>query len=617
DAARAVHNLPGVVADGDMLASFHARGGETGDVVFLLDRVPLQNPYHLAGFNSLFNPDMISRIDFMAGAAPADVLAGPSAVMAVETWDGSPRQDGTGMDGAIDISASSLRALVMGPLGPENAFALAVRRSYLESYMQIMKWANIVDTAFAAPEYSEISARFAWNPSPEHRVLATWMHAGDSISLVDSDDASLVSFDGTFELRNSLGIVSLDHRFTPREGLTLQSTTAWTRDRSRLSRDFGGVFDHDVISHRYFGRTDLTWEPASHVVQAGVDLSYHYVETRGVIEDRRTEPTWHNAPLADYDRPTMDVRSSLHYPEASAYLQETWNGPVKLRVGARGTWVGLTDEVLLSPRAGLSVPLPTGTIPKVSWGIYHNTPRDPQTYDRFTGNPDLHSERAMHTVVGIDQAIPLPGEEAGGLLRVEGYWIELDDLVVNPDNREAVEAGTTWTNDGSGTNRGVDVMVAGRSGRVQGMFTYGYLVAERNNPLNSVFPTHFAPAQDQRHTLGATVEFQLSPRWRTTARYSFHTGRPVSTVDLTDTGDSVALTCLNCERLGAFHNIDLRVEWRKAMKNYRLSFYAELLNATHFQSDFVPIVSIEDGELVESMFHHLPIRPFLGVRADF
>jgi TonB family protein len=620
DVSRAVHSLPGVVSDGDMLASFHARGGETDDVVFMLDRVPLQNPFHLAGFNSMFNPDMISGVTFYAGAAPAEVQAGTSAVLAVESWDGSPEQDGDAMDGALDISASSLRAHVMGPIGQNTSFALAARRSYLESYFQVMKWINVVDTAFAAPEYSEISGRFAWRPDARHRVIVTAMRSGDSLALVNSEDASLINFEGQLELDNNLSMVSLDHRFEASELTTLHSTTAWTRDRSFLLRDMGGEYRQDVLTNRWFGRSDLYLTPGKHKLSAGVDFSYVAVDAEGMIEDLRADPTWYNAPLADYDHPQVALSEALLYPEGAAYVQDVWEGPVQLRLGGRATATGATGELLFSPRAGLSIPLPTGTVPKASWGIYHKTPRDPRVYDAELGNPDIESEQAVHYVVGIDQAFPLPGEEAGGLLRLEGYYIDLDKLVVNPDSWAAVADGTSYTNDGSGSNKGLDAMLGARAGRLQGLVTYSLLFAERTNPLNEVFEQTFAPAQDQRHTIGASLEYQLNPYWRTTARYSYHSGRPVSSVEQVAGTELVSVSCLNCERLGDYHNLDLRAEWRKAMDHYRLTFYLEVLSVTGllYQSDFVPTVSFDDdGDRVDGMFAHLPTRPFIGVRADF
>lgn len=618
DVSRAVHALPGIVSDGDMLATFNARGGSAGEVVFLLDRVPLDNPFHLAGFNSLFNPDMIAEVQFFAGTAPANVPSGTSAVLAVTSWDGSPAQDGGGLDGAFDVSASSLRAMVQGPIGPgdQHSFALAARRSYLESYFQVMKWANVLDTSFAAPEFGELSARYAWRPNDNHRVLVTAMRSSDSLGIVDSEDDSLITVDATFELENTLYLVSADHLWTIGPDLSWQTTGAYVWDRSYQLRDLGGQVEQELVTSRVYGRSDVTWTPGRHESTAGVDVSRRSIESRGALNDIRGVAPWHTAPLADFGRPLAELqRSTTVWPEASVWVQDVWNGPVRIRGGVRGMYKGNTGEFLVSPSGGISLPLPTGTIPKVAAGVYYNTPQDPRLLDPGIGNPDLQSERATHVVVGVDQAFPLPGEDNGGMVRVEGYRIGLDRMVVTSDQPGVNDQ---WSNAGTGLNRGVDVLVAGRMGRVQGMVTYSLLFAERTNPQAERFAQEYAPGWDQRHTLGASAEVQVTPGWRLTTRYSFHTGRPMSTVEWTGVDQTVDLSCVSCTQLGNFHNIDVRAEWRRAMRNYRLSVYVEVLNAVNFKSDFLPMVSVDEaGNLEESMFNHLPARPFLGVRADF
>ncbi len=616
DVSRAVHSLPGVAADTDMLSTFHARGGETRDVVFLLDRVPLDNPFHLAGFNSLFNPDMISSVQYFAGAPPASVPSGTSAVLSVESWDGTPRQESSEMDGALDVSASSLRALVMGPVGEDITVALAVRRSYLESYFQVMKWANLVDTAFSAPEFSEVSARVAWRPTERQRWMASILRAGDSLGIVDSEDDSALSFDATFELDNRMTMTTLDHRLQWDADTTWQTTGAWIRDDSFVLRDLGGEFQQEAVSRTAFARTDLLATRGKHALGAGVDTRWRDVTVTGQVEDRRTHPTWYNAPLAEYESAVLDLDTHKNWSDASVWAEDEWQGPLRIRGGGRATFSGATNQWLLSPRAGVSLPLPTGTIPKASAGVYHTVLQDPLLYDPILGNPDLQAEQGQHLVVGIDQAFPLPGEEGGGLLRVEAYTINLDHLVVNPDTEAGVDE-LAFTNDGTGTNRGVDVLLAGKSGRFRGTVTWSILEALRKNPLNRQFATEYAPAQDQRHTLGTTLEYQLTPYWRTTVRYAYHTGRPVSAISQSAVSEAFLLDCVNCERLGPTHNADIRGEWRKAMRNYRLSVYAEVLNVTNAKSDFVPLVAIEDGERQDGMLTHLPLRPFLGVRADF
>ena len=81
--------------------------------------------------------------------------------------------------------------------------------------------------------------------------------------------------------------------------------------------------------------------------------------------------------------------------------------------------------------------------------------------------------------------------------------------------------------------------------------------------------------------------------------------------------DIIRLVSLNDQRLGNFHQVDLRAEWRQATPRLRWSVYLEVLNVLNLHNDFLPTATVTDGVLEEGMFEHLPIRPFLGVRADF
>ena len=352
--------------------------------------------------------------------------------------------------------------------------------------------------------------------------MVTALRTDDSLALVDSGDESLVNIDGAFELDNVLYLGAVDHLWLPREGLEVHTTTGYTTDKGSMRRDLGGLVQRDITTRQWYGRSDLTLLHGKHRIQGGVDAKVLQIAAEGEVEDWRAVPTWAAVPITDQGLDLLDLTDLGPTPEVSAYAQDTWEGPVRLRVGTRVSWTGFTEEVLVSPSFGASLPLPTATVPKVAGGIYYKTPRDPLIYDPDHGNPGIESERAAHLVVGVDQGVPLPGEEAGGLVRVEAYAISLDNLVVNPDTEAAVSRGESYTNDGSGWNRGIDVLVAGRSGRWGGMATYGLLFAERTNPLNEVHPQTIAPPQDQRHTalvgLNVTVGTRRGWPWNSRPR---------------------------------------------------------------------------------------------------
>lgn len=621
DVNRAVHKLPGVASDGDMLSSFSVRGFTSSEVVFLLDRVPLDNPYHLAGFNSLFNPDMVQKVRFHAAGAPSEYPDTTSAVLDIQSWDGAPKDDAHDLDGSVDLSMSTARGLVMGPVGKGDTFtfAVAARRSYLEAYFGAMQALDLLDTAIAAPEYDEISARAAWRPGT-HRLLLTLMRASDSLALVDSEDASTFTIDGTFQLDDELYLATLDHLVPVGERGSLQTTLSVSTDHARMLRDFAGAADRTTDRLQLFGRSDLVLGLSPrHELRLGLSALGRSTTFHGPVDDLRTVPTWAARPLADFGLSSVTLDQGEVSPTLAAYAEHRYGGelteasPVRTREGVRVTWVGRSGEVLVSPSFGLSVPLPTGTIPKLSGGLYHHVVEDPLILDDEYGNPDILAEKAAHLVLGVDQGVPLGN---GSFVRVEGYTSWLWDLVVNPDTAAALAGGPAYRNEGTGLNYGVDAMLATRWDRWEATANFGWLHAERTNPLNEVYAQTVEPGQAQDITLGLSVEVQVAPEWRVGGRYDYHTGRPMSVVEVAG-DDTVRLTGLNDDQLSDFHQIDLRVEWRKAFAHTRWSVYLDLLNATYFQSDFLPIVTVEGGERRDSMLAHLPTRPFLGVRVEF
>ena len=67
DPIRAVEVLPGVVSTSDFTAAFNVRGGSADQNLILLDGLQIFNPFHLGGFFSVFNADMVERAELLSG----------------------------------------------------------------------------------------------------------------------------------------------------------------------------------------------------------------------------------------------------------------------------------------------------------------------------------------------------------------------------------------------------------------------------------------------------------------------------------------------------------------------------------------------------------------------
>ena len=104
----------------------HVRGGRPDQVTYLLDGVPVLNPYHSVGLFSAWNPDALLRLRLEgrpSGAAAPDALSG---VVAAET-----RRPGVAHAVRSAASTSQVRATVDGPLpGIGGGYLLSVRRGF-------------------------------------------------------------------------------------------------------------------------------------------------------------------------------------------------------------------------------------------------------------------------------------------------------------------------------------------------------------------------------------------------------------------------------------------------------------------------------------------------------
>jgi hypothetical protein len=85
DVFRAVQTLPGVTSSGDYFGWLHVRGGTPEENLVLLDGMEIPNPYHLSGLASIFNTQMVDRVDFSTGGFGPDYGDAVSSVMSVST----------------------------------------------------------------------------------------------------------------------------------------------------------------------------------------------------------------------------------------------------------------------------------------------------------------------------------------------------------------------------------------------------------------------------------------------------------------------------------------------------------------------------------------------------
>lgn len=636
DVGRAVQQLPGVTGDGDFFATFNVRGGAAKETLFYLDGVQMQNPNHLGGVFTMFNPNVADGITLHANAPSAELGESLAGALVVDYIDGDNRE----VDGVIDLNMAMGSIWLGGPLGKPGApatFLVSARRSYLEPYFAIMRAAGVLskDAKFNL-EFGEYMGRLTY-AERGHRVRLTFLHSHDRMTFGTSDDLedeALLQFDAGLDARNRLYMGALDWRWDLGPRVQWRNLIALTHDEADQVQEAAFAVTRKVRTLRPSWRSDLTLafdDAQEHVLRAGLELSYTSINGDGVIKDPRTVPTWAATPWADMGAHELAFNPRKEWTELALHVEDSWRGffggPFDGRIGVRITPMNAVGKVLFSPRAGIALPLPTATTIKGTFSITHQIPTDPLIYDALAGATDLKPERAVSFAAAIEQYLPF-----GGLVRIEAYHRILDHLLVNPDTREAIERGVSYRSVGRGTASGVDVFFGLRLKRLGLAATYSLGRAMRHNPLNEAGPQTFAPLFDQRHGLRVGGEATLGKKkdWSISATWELRTGRPRSPVvhELMDDGATWAtvLYDYNSRSFGVFQELSIRVEHTEVVhERLKVSVYLDVLNTYNAQSQYQWIYG--EGSVNEEtgareaprpyVFRQLPIRPWLGVRLEY
>lgn len=133
DVIKTLQLLPGTVRGVEGSSDLFVRGGAADQNLVLLDGAPIYNTSHLFGFLSVFNPDILDRVEAINGGFPAEYGGRLSSILNVQsTSDIATR---THVSGDIGIIAS--RLYVEQPLVKNKASVwIGARRTYIDQVVK-------------------------------------------------------------------------------------------------------------------------------------------------------------------------------------------------------------------------------------------------------------------------------------------------------------------------------------------------------------------------------------------------------------------------------------------------------------------------------------------------
>jgi hypothetical protein len=413
DAIRALGRLPGMSQSG-VSAQSAIRGGETGELLTLLDGYPLRQAFHMPGYQSVFgvlDPGLIDDAEIYTGGFPVRYGNRMSGVFDLRTI-AADSEPATAL-GLSVFNAMARRGGGYEPLGMD--WLAAGRVGTVKPFVQALAHDA------GDPEYADAYARAGFGDPGRLRVTANALWSSDRLSIEresQDEEARIESENRYFWLRadrdwkNGMnGSLWVGHS-------SVDSDRTGSVDNAGIS--IGSVSDHRS-SEYWEARALLAWQPRSrHSFEGGVewtneDASYDYAASADYSDAVATlferDATLTRATRLDPDRERIALFGAYRWRITRDLISE-----LGLR-GQRTITEGPTAESwLYDPRFNLRWQIAPATSLRAHWGRFHQTDEvhELKVEDGLVMFPE--AQRSEHLIAGLDHRF------ASGLaLRLEAF----------------------------------------------------------------------------------------------------------------------------------------------------------------------------------------------------
>jgi len=602
DIYRAAHVFPGVTAS-DFSARFQIRGGDKDETVVMLDGMELYEPYHLQDFGgaiSIIDLGVVQKAELLMGGFPAEYGDRMSGVFDISAREGNRK----GFRGNVGIDLVNTHLSLEGPISNRGSWLFLARRGYIDVILALMDSDEEMN-----PKYFDLFGKVTYSPTSQDKVAVNAMLALDS-NLMDEEGEEN---DLESEYTNGFFWGKWRHDFGEKAFSRLYLFGGGAEQSKK-----DGVEGKDDRELSYFGvKGNLTLKPLSaHTVKTGFQWRF------GTADYEYQENPANTNRLA-----TASFGLLKAQPEGwdmNGFLQDEWQIQEFLaaNVGVRAIYQDYSDQFALSPRIALAAKAGDKLILRGAWGIYHQ-PITMLNLPVEAGVTKLgEPQRATHYVIGGEY---VPSRNL--LFRAEAYYKQLDNLagVIRDYGRKSqilIQPEKGWA-------KGFEVSLHQTlSARISWYAGYAYAIAkEQAGSLE--FPRDF----DQRHSLLLNANFALSDdriglplrNLHLNTSWRFHTGNPYTSIYAEKNGDICQKhfgSTPNTERLPAYHSLDVRISRIHNFKNWRLTWYLQILNLYNRSNVHEYALSQNTGKAGEleceiGAENLLPIVPTLGIQAEW
>ncbi len=610
DVIKTLQLLPGTVRGVEGTSDLFVRGGAADQNLVLLDGAPIYNTSHLFGFLSVFNPDILSKVEAINGGFPAHYGGRLSSILDIRSVSAFPSR--TKVSGDIGLIAS--RLMIEQPiLKDKSSIWLSGRRTYID---QVVKAIGEELPYF----FYDFNGKLLLKPSQNDEIELSHYGGEDVLDLFrdrnNDGDGFLTRFtsgNNSQSVRwarnlggNVSGVLSgfrTEYRYDIRNAFEENELAALSD-----IEDFGASlsFRKDSLSGNSFFQGGIDW--VRHAVSPNVINSTgnfaEFIESSTTTSKVTNELALH----AQYETQIIDKltvnaglrlsgallrnrRYHIAEPRFSARYAITDRQAVKLSYSRMGQYIHRISNSAVSAPTDIWYPVTDSIRPQASHQVA-------MAWQRTWKN--------------------------GFLLSVEGYYKTMSDLI-------GYEEGTNlfFNNDfeskliqGDGKAYGVEFLLRKEAGKFTGWISYTLSWSWRR--FNDIGPDWFPARYDRRHNGAIVMQYAINKRWSVSSVFEFISGARFTPVigqyvvaapSLTGVELIPLYSEINAVKLSDSHRLDAGIKFRsKPGRKFQWHWFAGVYNAYNRAN---PVgINIEQDETDGSLRYVQPglfgLLPFIS-----
>jgi hypothetical protein len=558
DIIKTLQLLPGVLRGVEGSSDLFVRGGAADQNLVLLDDVPIYNTSHLLGFVSVFNSDVLDKVEAINGGFPARFGGRLSSILNVQTNSDIP--DRAKVSGDVGLIASRL-SVVQPILKNKMAIHLAGRRTYID---QVMKLVNQNLPYF----FYDLNGKLVFKPTARDEINVNYYGGEDILDIFRDRNNDGDGYLTQFKSGNNSQSVQWSHKNNA------IGQTNFSFFRSRYNNNIINAFEDNklnAISDILDYGASIKWVSDSlsnGLFKAGVDFTQHQVSpsvvsTAGFIAEL-VESSASNGRL-------MNEGGVYGEYEFSAGSRWTFNAGLRASFALAENKNYFTPEPRLSARYELNA---RQTL-KASYS------RMAQYLHRIANSAITSPTDIWYPVT--DKVKPQTGHQwalAWQQFRPESkIYVSLESYYKIMNNLVGYEEGTNlFLNTdfasrlihGKGHAYGFEVLLKKESGNLSGWISYTLSWSKRQfDELNQ--GNWFYSRYDRRHNGALVIQYRFHPRWAVSGVFEYISGSRFTPIigqylvfapSLTGAELIPVFSKVNDVKLSDTHRLDLGIKFK-------------------------------------------------------